>query len=97
MDDFLAYPLEAKLPHHSNPELQAMAKFRRALCIEDQLVMDELLHQASQHWPLQSLAGHMSPLEFALFSMLLEQKKVVEKLRIQIARLSDSPVHPPFP
>jgi hypothetical protein len=97
MDDFLAYPIEAKPPQDSNPELQAIAKFRRALCIEDQLVMDELLHQASQHWPLQTLAGHLTPQEFALFSMLLEQNKVVEKLRIQIARLSGSPVHPPFP
>lgn len=97
MDDFLAYPMEEKPPQNSTPELQAMAMFRRGLCIEDQQIMDELLQQAGQHWPLQSLAGHLTPLEFALFSMLLEQKKAVEKLRIKIAKLSDSPVHPPFP
>jgi hypothetical protein len=70
MDDFLAYPMELKPAPESNSEMQTIAMFRRCLLIEDQQVMDSLLRRAIRHWPLQSLAEHMTPLEFMLLSML---------------------------
>jgi hypothetical protein len=97
MDNFLAYPHEQKPPSEQKGEFQSMAKFRRALRREDQEILDDLFRSAVQHWPLQSLADHTTPLEFMLLTMLLEQEKAIERLRIQISKLTGSPVHPPFP
>ena len=97
MDNFLAYPHEQKPPSEQKGELQSMSKFRRALRREDQEILDDLLCSVVEHWPLQSLADHTTPFEFMLLTMLLEQEKAIERLRIQISKLTGSPVHPPFP
>ena len=97
MDNFLAYPHEQKPPSERKGELQSMAKFRRALRREDQEILDDLFRPAVKHWPLHSLADHTTPLEFMLLTMLLEQEKAIERLRVQISKLTGSPIHPPFP
>jgi hypothetical protein len=97
MDNFLAYPHEQRPPSEPNTELQIVAKFRRALRREEQEVLDDLLHMAVKNWPLQSLANHITPLEFLFLTMLLEQEKQIERLKLQISKATGSPVHPPFP
>lgn len=97
MDNFLAYPHEQRPPSEPNAKLQIVAKFRRALRREEQEILDDLLHLAVKNWPLQSLADHMTPLEFILLIMLLEQEKQIEHLKLQFSKATGSPVHPPFP
>jgi len=96
LDNFLVYPLDERPLPDLKDELQIVAKFRRALRREDQEVLDDLLHLAVKHMPLQSLADHITPLEFTLLTMLLEQEKEIKRLGIQIAKVAGLPVHPPF-
>ena len=97
MEDFLAYPHEQRLASEPNSELEIVAKFRRALRREEQEILDDILHMTIKNWPLQSLADHMTPAEFIFLIMLLEQEKQIERLKLQIIKATESPVHPPFP
>jgi len=62
-------------------EQAVLARFRRALRREDQLVLDELFALAHRHLPAVSHAAHISPFETLLLSMLIEEHKAVLKLR----------------
>lgn len=71
-----------------------LARFRRALRREDQLIFDDLFVAAYKHRAAASYAGHLLPFETFLLAMQIEDHKEVihlrrelESLREQIKRL----------
>ncbi len=74
-----------------------LAKFRRALRREDQLVFDDLFVAAYKHRAAASYAGHLLPFETFLLAMQIEGHKEmmllrreIESLREQVKRLSSN-------
>ena len=65
-------------------ERQSLARVRRALRREDQLILDELLAASRRHLAAAAYASHLLPFEVMLLSMLLEQHKEVVRLRRQL-------------
>ena len=68
-------------------EESALRKYRRALRRADQRALDELLNFAHQHLAEAAYAAHALPLEIFLLSMLLEEHKLVLRLRDQVEAL----------
>jgi hypothetical protein len=64
-------------------EEASLAKYRRALRREDQIVLDDLLIAAHKHRAASSLSGHLLPFETFLLSMLIEEHREVMRLRDQ--------------
>jgi hypothetical protein len=64
-----------------------LAKFRRALRREDQLIFDDLFVAAYKHRAAASYAGHLLPFETFLLAMQIEDHKEVMHLRIEIENL----------
>jgi hypothetical protein len=62
-------------------EEASLAKYRRALRREDQLVFDDLFVAAYKHRAASGLSGHLLPFETYLLSMLIEEHKEVMRLR----------------
>jgi len=75
-----------------------LAKFRRALRREDQIIFDDLFVAAYKHRAAASYAGHLLPFETFLLAMQIEDHKEVlhlrrevENLRCQIQKLLAEP------
>jgi hypothetical protein len=68
-------------------EEQSFARFRRALRRSDQVALDDLFASAHQHLAAAQYAAHALPFEVLLLSMLLEEHKVVMRLRQKIDQL----------
>jgi hypothetical protein len=66
-----------------------LAKFRRALRREDQVVFDDLFVAAYKHRAAASYAGHLLPFETFLLSMQIENHKEVMYLRREIESLCE--------
>ena len=64
-----------------------LAKFRRALRREDQLVFDDLFVAAYKHRAAASYAGHLLPFETFLLAMQIEDHKEVMSLRRELENL----------
>lgn len=64
-----------------------LAKFRRALRREDQVVFDDLFVAAYKHRAAAAYAGHLLPFETFLLSMQIENHKEVIHLRAKIENL----------
>lgn len=64
-----------------------LAKFRRALRREDQIVFDDLFTAAYKHRAAAAYAGHLLPFETFLLAMQIEDHKEVMHLRIEIENL----------
>lgn len=64
-----------------------LAKFRRALRREDQLVFDDLFVAAYKHRAAASYAGHLLPFETFLLAMQIEDHKEVMSLRRELESL----------
>jgi hypothetical protein len=64
-----------------------LAKFRRALRREDQLVFDDLFVAAYKHRAAASYAGHLLPFETFLLAMQIEDHKEVISLRRELETL----------
>jgi hypothetical protein len=64
-----------------------LAKFRRALRREDQVVFDDLFVAAYKHRAAASYAGHLLPFETFLLAMQIEDHKEVMYLRREIENL----------
>ena len=64
-----------------------LAKFRRALRREDQLVFDDLFVAAYKHRAAASYAGHLLPFETFLLAMQIEDHKEVMSLRREVESL----------
>ena len=62
-------------------EEKNLAKYRRALRREHQLVFDDLFIAAYKHRAASSLSGHLLPFETFLLSMLIEEHAEVMRLR----------------
>ena len=62
-------------------EQQSLARFRRALRIEDQRALDDLLGASRQHLAAAAYASHLLPFEVMLLAMLVEEHKQVLLLR----------------
>ena len=59
----------------------SFSKFRRALRLPDQEIMDTLFALARKHLSAGGLAARPLPFETILFCMLIEQQKEIEKLK----------------
>jgi len=66
-----------------------LAKFRRALRREDQLIFDDLFVAAYKHRAAASYAGHLLPFETFLLSMQIEEHKEVVRLRREVESLRE--------
>ena len=64
-----------------------LAKFRRALRREDQLVFDDLFVAAYKHRAAAFYAGHLLPFETFLLAMQIEDHKEVMSLRRELESL----------
>lgn len=64
-----------------------LAKFRRALRREDQVVFDDLFVAAYKHRAAANYAGHLLPFETFLLAMQIEDHKEVMHLRREIESL----------
>jgi hypothetical protein len=65
-------------------EQQSLARFRRALRIEDQRALDDLLGASRQHLAAAAYASHLLPFEVMLLAMLVEEHKQVLLLRQEL-------------
>lgn len=66
-----------------------LARFRRALRREDQIVFDDLFTAAYKHRAAAAYAGHLLPFETFLLSMQIEDHKEVMHLREEIRILRE--------
>lgn len=64
-----------------------LAKFRRALRREDQIVFDDLFTAAYRHRAAAGQAGHLLAFETFLLAMQLEEHKEVMYLRREMENL----------
>lgn len=64
-----------------------LARFRRALRREDQIVFDDLFTAAYKHRAAAAYAGHLLPFETFLLAMQIEDHKEVMQLREKIKTL----------
>lgn len=64
-----------------------LAKFRRALRREDQVVFDDLFVAAYKHRAAAAYAGHLLPFETFLLAMQIEDRKEVLTLRREMEAL----------
>lgn len=64
-----------------------LAKFRRALRREDQVVFDDLFAAAYKHRAAAAYAGHLLPFETFLLAMQIEDHKEMMHLRAEIENL----------
>lgn len=69
-------------------EQESFGRFRRALRRADQLVLDDLFDTARLHLAATQYAAHALPFEVMLLSMLLEEHKIVMRLREQVEILT---------
>jgi len=89
MDDFFVLP-QAQRHDDVKHEIASLARFRRALRKEDQDVLDDILDRARSHFPLAAAAERLTPFEFTLLTMLLEQRKEIERLKQHAEAISST-------
>lgn len=65
-------------------EQQSLARFRRALRLEDQRALDDLLGASRRHLAAAAYASHLLPFEVMLLSMLVEEHKQVLRLQQEL-------------
>jgi hypothetical protein len=63
--------------------------YRRALRDRDRKVFDALMTKARMHTSASSYAKRMEPLESVFMSILLEQQKEIELLRMKLEGLKE--------
>jgi hypothetical protein len=68
-------------------EQQSLARFRRALRLDDQRALDALLASSRHHLAAAAYASHLLPFEVMLLAMLVEQHKLVLQLQGQLQAL----------
>lgn len=72
-------------------EQQSLSKFRRALRLEDQRALDDLLAASRHHLAAAAYASHLLPFEVMLLAMLVEEHKEVMRLRERLDALLFAP------
>ena len=68
-------------------EQASLARFRRALRLEDQRALDDLLAAARHHLAASAYASHLLPFEIMLLAMLVEEHKQVLRLQTELEEL----------
>lgn len=68
-------------------EQQSLAKFRRALRLEDQRALDDILASSRHHLAAAAYASHLLPFEVMLLAMLVEEHKIVIRLQSHVESL----------
>ncbi len=68
-------------------EQKSLTKFRRALRIEDQRALDDLLAASRHHLAAAAYASHLLPFEVMLLAMLVEEHKQVLQLQRRLDQL----------
>jgi hypothetical protein len=68
-------------------EQQSLTRFRRALRLEDQRALDDLLGSSRRHLAAAAYASHLLPFEVMLLSMLVEEHKQVLRLQQELDAL----------
>jgi predicted TIM-barrel fold metal-dependent hydrolase len=66
-----------------------LARFRRALRREDQVVLDDLFTAAYRHRAAAAYAGHLLPFETFLLAMQIEDHRELMHLREEIRALRE--------
>jgi len=79
VESFLAYPLEPQTLAVDS-DIRTLARFRRTMTPEDQAVLDTMLAAVQHHWPIRQACAHLTPLDLLLMTMLVEQKKEIDRL-----------------
>jgi len=79
VESFLAYPLEPQTLAVDS-DMRTLARFRRTMTPEDQAVLDTMLAAVQHHWPIRQACAHLTPLDLLLMTMLVEQKKEIDRL-----------------
>lgn len=69
-------------------EQQSLSRYRRALRLEDQRALDDLLGSSRRHLAAAAYASHLLPFEIMLLSMLVEEHKQVLQLRQELQVLN---------
>ena len=72
-------------------EQQSLARFRRALRLDDQRALDALLASSRHHLAAAAYASHLLPFEVMLLAMLVEQHKLILQLQSQLEALQGTP------
>jgi DNA-binding response OmpR family regulator len=85
--NFLSPLLKPYSEDEIHSEMRGIARFRRTLRKEDQVVMDDLLVSLNKHWHLRDQMEHLTPLEFMLLGMLIEQNKEIKHLSVECKQL----------
>jgi hypothetical protein len=70
-------------------EQQSLSRFRRALRLEDQNALDDLLASSRHHLAAAAYASHLLPFEVMLLAMLVEEHKQVLQLEGRLAHLEN--------
>ena len=73
-----------------NDEIQSWSKFRRALRKEDQEVFDDLFRMPKKHLAEAFYSIRPVPFETMIVTMLLEEHKLVLRLKKEIEDLRES-------
>jgi len=66
-----------------------LAKFRRALRREDQIVFDDLFTAAYKHRAAAAYAGHLLPFETFLLAMQIEDHREVMRMQEELKVLRE--------
>lgn len=75
-------------------EEKAYASFRAALKPIDRRALDELFNFAHMHTAEVAYAAHDTPMEVYLICMLIEQHKIIMKLRVMVEELTGKKLDP---
>jgi hypothetical protein len=78
-------------------EQQSLARFRRALRLDDQRALDDLLAASRHHLAEAAYASHLLPFEIMLLAMLVEEHKQVMRLRDELETLRSPSTSSPRP
>lgn len=79
MDKFYPPPHVARFAELSN-QLGSLAQFRRELLREDLETWVSLLGKAKSQWNSGNKVPHLTPMEFMLLSIVLEEVQEVKRL-----------------
>jgi hypothetical protein len=99
MDDFPSYPADETRfsPLAFKGAHRTLSDLRRSLRGNDQHTFEGLVCSIQRRLPNQLLTDPINPLTYVLLTMLVEQAKELERLRLLLARMTGAAVHPPFP
>jgi hypothetical protein len=70
-------------------EIQSWTNYRRGLRPEDRPYFDRVMAAARKHWKAGAGAGRIMTSESIIMSVLVEQQKTLDDLRIKLNTLSD--------